>query len=82
MASNIHKLMTLCFWCGWLAHIGITMFIQDWLGLDSYVEFVAENWVNMSYMWGAAIFAVPILYYYNKRNEVANLLREERNAKT
>jgi len=68
---NAFRIMTICFWCGWIASSGLHMFIQDWLGLEGYITFAREHWVHMSYMWGAIMFAGSIMFYYHKRREVA-----------
>ncbi len=75
MTSNIHKLMTLSFWSGVLAFAGLHMFIQDWLGLERYIEHARMHWWDIHWMWGAAMFALAILFYYNKRVQVAFWLK-------
>ncbi len=70
MTSNILKLMTLSFWCGWLSDSGLHMFIQDYLGLEGYIEFAREHWWHIHWMWGASMFTLALMYYFHKRREV------------
>lgn len=71
------KVMTVCFWMGWIASTGLHMFIQDWLGLEGYIVFAREHWIHMSYMWGAIMFAGAIMYYHHKRTQIVRALAYE-----
>ncbi len=68
MTSNIHKLMSLSFWCGWIASHGLLIFLRGWHG-------IRLQWWDLHWVWGVAIFAVAFLYYYNKRVAVAFWLK-------
>lgn len=77
MTSNIHKLMSRSFLCGFFAQLGIHMFVQDWLGLEGYIAFAREHWWHISWVWGAAITIGAVLFYTRKRYQVADALRED-----
>jgi hypothetical protein len=59
------------FTCGVIAAIGFTMAVQDWYGLDSYIEHVRAGWVQMPWFVGAIIgivaSGVPSLVKSGKR---------------
>lgn len=75
MGSTILKLMSASFWCGLIVHAGITMFIQDWLGLEQYIVFAREHWWDMHWLWGAAFFAGAFMFYFHLRRRTAFFLR-------
>jgi hypothetical protein len=52
------------FWYGLGFGFGFDMLIQDWLGLEGYIEFVREHWREIHWMWGLMI-AASCMFLYN-----------------
>ena len=51
------------FWCGFLVHAGLTMAIQDWYGLEHYIQHVRSHWVDLHWLVGVAGASVAIYIY-------------------
>ena len=45
----------IAFLCGWVAMFGTQMGMQDSMGLETYLEFARENWIELSPMVGYGI---------------------------
>jgi hypothetical protein len=45
--------------------------MQDWMGLDAYVEHVKNNWIHLPWTFDILIFiiAVALHFYYSRKNE-------------
>lgn len=43
------------YWYGFFSYMGINMLIQDYLGLEGYIAFVRENWMNLHWVVGLVI---------------------------
>lgn len=56
------------FWRGFFMHMFLNCMLQDWYGLDRYINAVREGWVNI--YWWAWIPALLLLVWsdiYDKR---------------
>lgn len=42
-------------------YAGIYMFIQDYLGLEEYIEFLRNHWINLHWGWGLASATVGVI---------------------
>ena len=55
-------------WLGAIMFMSIMGFMQDWLGLERYLEVVSSNWVHMSPWWwlipGLISFFLSFFYYH------------------
>lgn len=64
------RMLSILFWCGWFAHMGVTCGAQDFLGKDEYLRRVSEGWMDTSpWMW-AVIIAVAVLVHEHQRSGV------------
>lgn len=54
--KSVNKILYLAlrrsFWYGMTFSIGFHMLVQDWLGLEEYIIFVREHWVNVHWIVG------------------------------
>jgi|GEM_PF-2654894 len=58
-------------WYGFMCHLGITMLVQDWMGLDLYLKTVKAEWLDLHWIVGATISGSALLmYWYNGTLEV------------
>ena len=57
------------FFMGILAAFGTMMAIQDWYGLDGYVQMVRDNWIDLPWWVG---FAVAVLATLLGRDKTPN----------
>ena len=48
---------------GWIASSGMTMFYQDLIGKEKYLQMVDVGWVEMSPFWGLALLALGVWVY-------------------
>lgn len=71
---RVLKLMTFSFWCGFLVQGGINMAVQDWHGLEGYIEFCREHWVDLHWLVGATIAGAAFVVYMGRRLRVLNFL--------
>jgi len=53
------------FWLGFVFAFSFVGFIQDWLGMDQYLEYVANHWVNIH--WAFWIFLIACCIYRKNR---------------
>lgn len=71
---QVLKLMTFSFWCGFMTEAGISMAVQDWHGLEGYIEFLREHWINFHWLVGASIAFIALFIYMGRRLRVLNFL--------
>ena len=65
------KLVQRSFWLGFIFHSLLTLFIQDWMGLEYYSKYAAEHWMDIHWaVWLPGIFIVA--YWYQKTINQAN----------
>lgn len=58
----------LAFMAGWTVFGGLNVFFQDYLGLEGYISYVREHWIELNSIWGLLITASGffLLYLANK----------------
>lgn len=78
---EVLKLMTFAFWCGVLAHGGFMMAVQDWYGLEAYIEFCRLHWIDLHWLVGASITGTALFVYMGRRLRVLNWLTEPKEKK-
>ena len=49
------------YWYGFFSYMGINMLIQDYLGLERYLVFARENWVDIHWAVGLSIAAICMM---------------------
>lgn len=49
---------TNAFMMGFFFHIGYSMAVQDWLGLERYIQLCRDNWLDLHWTVGALIAAL------------------------
>lgn len=54
----MNKHIIRAYWYGFFTYVGINMCIQDSMGLEGYVTFVRQHWVELHPVVGAALAAV------------------------
>lgn len=48
-----HFPIFVCAWFGgWGTSLGVHITLMDWLGLEAYIAYCRENWIEISYLWG------------------------------
>ena len=58
------------FFSGSIFAIGFYTFIQDWLGLEGYIQFIRDNWIDMHWIAGITIMCFSFFYpLINKGND-------------
>ncbi len=63
-ATNVLYLaMRRSYWYGFFTYLGFNMFIQDYLGLEEFIAFVREHWVNVHWIVGLLICAGSLVFY-------------------
>lgn len=53
--------MNKTFSCGAAAALGFMMAIQDWYGLDGYIQHVRDHWIELPWWVGASICVVATI---------------------
>jgi hypothetical protein len=43
------------FTCGLLFMTGFLMFVQDFMGMEGYITYLVQHWVDLSPAWGASL---------------------------
>ncbi len=64
------KFMSWSFWCGFAVNTGIHMAVQDWYGLEGYIEFCREHWIDLHWLVGVTIAVVAGYLYMSRRLRV------------
>jgi hypothetical protein len=49
------------FWRGLVLCSALHGVLQDWLGLEGYIQFCRDHWVHMSWMWWVPLIIVVLL---------------------
>lgn len=47
--------------------VGAIAFIQDCMGLDAWIEFISNNWTNLSPFWGASFIIYGIYGLFKEK---------------
>jgi hypothetical protein len=55
LKTNGYVLVSTAFFMGALFYAGIQIVIQDYLGLDGYLEYVETHWVTLSPLVGCSV---------------------------
>jgi len=76
------KYMSWSFWCGFMTDVGIHMAVQDWYGLERYIEFCREHWIDLPWTVGALIAGVAVYLYISRRLRVWTFMMENDNEQT
>jgi len=64
------EMLSMSFWCGFLAHASFSGMYQDFLGKEAFLNMVRENWMNTSpYMW-MFLFIAAIVAHQMQRSKV------------
>lgn len=51
--------LDLVFWCGFWAHALMNSLVQDWMGLERYIEMCRQHWLNIPWwVWPPLILLV------------------------
>ena len=51
------------FWAGFILHASISMFYQDWVGLDKYLSLVKKGWVDTHWSLFLVTGIIALIYY-------------------
>lgn len=49
---------------------GIHMLIQDWMGLEGYIEYLREAWINLPWWVGASAAAMCVVFEFLRNGEM------------
>lgn len=59
--SEVVWLAAMMWGLGWWAKVASTIFYQDALGLEKYIEYCRIGWVDLSPWWGGILFFALIV---------------------
>ena len=61
---------------GWILMVSLVMTLQDWHGLEGYIEYCRNNWINLPWQVGgtASFLAAGMIFliYYGQRDKTSN----------
>ena len=80
--DKVYMALNRTYWYGFATYMGINMLIQDWLGLEGYIAFVREHWVNIHWVIGLLIAASGIFLRVAIMARFSWLLKEKENGNT
>ena len=75
--DKVYMAMNRAYWYGFATYMGINMLIQDYMGLEGYIVFVREHWVNMHWVVGLLIAASGIFLRVALRTRFSWLKEKE-----
>jgi hypothetical protein len=55
--EQVYMAIRRAYWYGFFSYMGFNMLIQDWMGLEGYIAFVRENWMDLHWVVGLGIAA-------------------------
>lgn len=61
-ADSMSRKLQWHFGLGALGMAGLIMAIQDWLGLEAYIQYCREHWINYPWWAGGTIFLLCTVY--------------------
>ena len=67
---------------GCAGNVGIHMTVQDWYGLEGYIEFCREHWIDLHWIWGALIATTALYLYLSRRLRVWTFMMENDDEQT
>jgi hypothetical protein len=80
LITIVNKNNAKLFMTGVIFNMGMTMFMQDVIGMDRYLIKAEEQWINYSPIVGLIIAAFAVYMYFKVskkvREHITNLIRE------
>jgi len=64
------QLLSRAFWFGYFSHMFLTLGIQDWYGLNVYIEKVKSGWADTSWLMWAALFCFVVYLHISQKSKV------------
>ena len=58
MKNKLRYYMILSYIVGCISIVASVGFVQDFLGLENYKNYLDKHWVNIPYMWWVSIFVI------------------------
>ena len=58
--KQVYMALRRAWWYGMFFSIGFNMLIQDWMGLEGYIVFLREHWVDVHWVVGLSITAFAL----------------------
>jgi len=62
--------MSRAFWAGFFAHVFWSMFYQDLIGKDAYIQMIESQWVNLHWVIGLVLAVLTTRYYIKLKEKV------------
>lgn len=72
---------TVAFTAGWFTHLGITMAVQDYYGLERWIELCREMWLHISPLWGVSLALISLVIFIGIYGNYRRM-EDEQNAET
>ena len=67
---KIESRMHSCFMAGMISAFSMTVFMQDVMGLEWYIDHVRNHWINLHWVWGLLMLIGSLGYYVWQRYNV------------
>lgn len=64
MSKKIYMALGRSWWYGFAFHLGITMLIQDYLGLEGYIALVRRSWMEVPWVVGLLIATCGLFFHF------------------
>ncbi len=79
--KKLHLALNRAWWYGIMFSTGFHMLVQDWMGLEGYIEFVQENWTDMHWIVGLLIATAGLFLWTGLLGRYEWLKKEKQGGK-